>query len=118
MNETGDARSAPAAALDRSALPSPYIQWGPTFGGGLVAAAVFFVLISFATAIGLAVSSVSPSWRDTSVGLVVLSGVWVVLTEKEKAAKVAATRITTWTVFLAPALICFRAILALCFDPG
>jgi hypothetical protein len=39
-------------------------------------------------------------------------------TEKEKAAKVAPTRITTWTVFLAPALICFRAILALCFDPG
>jgi hypothetical protein len=80
MNETGDARSTPAAALDRSALPSPYIQWGPTFGGGLVAAAVFFVLISFATAIGLAVSSVSPTWRDTSVGLVVLSGAWVVLT--------------------------------------
>jgi hypothetical protein len=80
MNETGDARSAPAAALDRSALPSPYIQWGPTFGGGVVAAAVFFVLISFAAAIGLAVSSVSPTWRDTSVGLVVLSGAWVVLT--------------------------------------
>jgi hypothetical protein len=80
MNETGDTRSAPAAALDRSALPSPYIQWGPTFGGGLVAAAVFFVLVSFATAIGLAVSSVSPTWRDTSVGLVVLSGAWVVLT--------------------------------------
>jgi hypothetical protein len=80
MNETGDSRSATAATLDRSALPSPYIQWGPTFGGGLVAAAVFFVLISFATAIGLAVSSVSPTWRDTSVGLVVLSGAWVVLT--------------------------------------
>src|SRR6201997_3967756 len=40
----------------------------------------FFVLISFAAAIGLAVSSVSPTWRDTSVGLVVLSGAWVVLT--------------------------------------
>ena len=80
MNETGDVRSTPAAALDRSALPSPYIQWGPTFGGGLVAAAVFFVLISFATALGLAVSSVSPTWRDTSLGLVVLSGAWVVVT--------------------------------------
>src|ERR1700752_840674 len=80
MNETGDTRSAPAAALDRSALPSPYIQWGPTFGGGLVAAAVFFVLVSFAMAIGLAVSSVSPTWRDTSGGLVVLPGAWVVLT--------------------------------------
>lgn len=80
MNETGDTRSAPAAALDRSALPSPYIQWGPIFGGALVAAAVFFVLMTFATAIGLAVSSASPTWRDTSVGLVVLSGAWVVIT--------------------------------------
>ena len=80
MNETGDARSAAPAVLDRAALPSSYIQWGPTFGGGLVAAAVFFVLISFAAAIGLAVSSVSPTWRDTSVGLAVLSGAWVVLT--------------------------------------
>jgi hypothetical protein len=80
MNELGDSRSEPVAHLDRSTLPSPYIQWGPIFGGGLVAAAVFFVLMTFATAIGLAVSSVSPTWRDTSTGLVVLSGAWVVLT--------------------------------------
>jgi hypothetical protein len=80
MNETPDLRSAPPTGLDRSALPSSYISWGPTFAGGLVAAAVFFVLMSFAVAIGLAVSSVSPTWRDTSVGLVGLSGTWVVLT--------------------------------------
>jgi hypothetical protein len=80
MNVPGDSRSEPAAHLDRSTLPSSYIQWGPTFGGGLVAAAVFFILVTFATAIGLAVSSVSPTWRDTSVGLVVLSGAWLVLT--------------------------------------
>ena len=80
MNEPGDIRSGPAAPLDRSSLPSPYIQWGPTFGGALVAAAVFFVLMAFATAMGLAVSSASPTWRDSSVGLVVLSGAWVVLT--------------------------------------
>jgi hypothetical protein len=36
--------------------------------------------MTFAIAIGLAVSSVSPTWRDTSTGLVVLSGAWVVLT--------------------------------------
>jgi hypothetical protein len=76
---TGPSTS-PAAALDRPGSPNPYIHWGPTFGGGLIAAAVFFVLITFAVAIGLAVSSVSPTWRDTSVGLVVLSGAWVVLT--------------------------------------
>lgn len=79
MNENPDLRSAPGSSLDRAALPSSYISWGPTFAGGLIAAAVFFVLISFAVAIGLAVSSVSPTWRDTSVGLVVLSGAWVVL---------------------------------------
>ncbi len=78
MIDTGD--TAPTTALDRSSLPSLYIHWSPTIGGGLVAATIFFVLISFATAIGLAVSSVSPTWRDTSVGLVVLSGAWVVLT--------------------------------------
>jgi hypothetical protein len=78
MNGPGASLSEPAA--ERSTLPSPYIIWGPTFGGGLVAAAVFFVLMTFATAIGLAVSSASPTWRDTSTGLVVLSGAWVVLT--------------------------------------
>ncbi len=31
-------------------------------------------------AIGLAVSSASPTWRDTSLGLVVLSGAWIVFT--------------------------------------
>jgi hypothetical protein len=38
--------------------------------------------------------------------------------EQKKAAKEAATRTTTWTVFLAQARICFRAIQELCFDPG
>jgi hypothetical protein len=80
MNQPGASLSEPASHLDRSTLPRPYVQWGPTFGGGLVAAAVFFVLMTFATAIGLAISSVSPTWRDTSTGLVVLSGAWVVLT--------------------------------------
>ena len=33
--------------------------------------------MTFAAAIGLAVTSASPTWRDTSVGLTVLSGAWV-----------------------------------------
>jgi hypothetical protein len=57
-----------------------FINWGSIFGGAFVAAASFFIATAFATAIGLAVSSASPTWRDTSVGLVVLSGAWVVLT--------------------------------------
>jgi hypothetical protein len=79
MNETGDV-SVPASSVVLASSANPYIRWSPSFGGGLIAAAVFFVLITFATAVGLAVSSLSPTWRDTSVGLVVLSGAWVVLT--------------------------------------
>ena len=79
MNETGDV-SVPASSAVQAGSANPYIRWSPSFGGGLIAAAVFFVLITFATAVGLAVSSLSPTWRDTSVSLVVLSGAWVVLT--------------------------------------
>jgi hypothetical protein len=57
-----------------------FISWGPIFGGALVAAVSFFIATAFATGIGLAVSSASPTWRDASVGLVVLSGAWIVLT--------------------------------------
>jgi hypothetical protein len=61
--------------------PRPaFFQWSSIFGGALVASSCFFVASTFATAIGLAVSSASPTWRDTSVGLVVLSGAWIVLT--------------------------------------
>lgn len=62
-----------------AARPSPYLSWSPSLAGAVVAASTFFVLVTFASAIGLAVASVSPTWRDTSVGLVVLSGTWVVL---------------------------------------
>jgi hypothetical protein len=57
---------------------SSYVELKPAFAGAVVAAAAFFVLMAFASAIGLAVSSASPTWRDTSVGLTVLSGAWVV----------------------------------------
>jgi hypothetical protein len=71
----------PAAAAPVAAASRPtFFQWSSIFGGALVAAGCFFVATAFATAIGLAVSSASPTWRDTSVGLVVLSGAWIVLT--------------------------------------
>jgi hypothetical protein len=38
--------------------------------------------------------------------------------DKEKAAKMAATRIATWAVFLAQARICCRGAQGLCSDPG
>jgi hypothetical protein len=56
-----------------------YIQWTPAVAGALTAAALAFVLHSFAGAIGLAVSSTAPTWRDASVALQLLSGFYLVL---------------------------------------
>jgi hypothetical protein len=47
--------------------------------GALAAAALAFVMHSFAVAIGLAVSSTAPTWRDASLALVALSGLYLVL---------------------------------------
>jgi hypothetical protein len=62
-----------------SANPVGYVQWTPVVAGALCAAALAMVLHTFAGAIGLAVSSTSPTWRDASIGLFVLSGVYLVL---------------------------------------
>jgi hypothetical protein len=76
MTNATYAEPAPVAVT----TPPAFFQWSSIFGGALVAAGCFFVTTAFATAVGLAVSSASPTWRDTSVGLVVLSGAWIVLT--------------------------------------
>lgn len=72
--------SEPALAPGMATTRPTFFQWSSIFGGALVAAGCFFITSAFATAIGLAVSSASPTWRDTSTGLVVLSGAWIVLT--------------------------------------
>lgn len=59
--------------------PVAYIQWGPVIAGALTAAALATVLHAFAGAIGLAVSSTAPTWRDASVALWLLSGVYLIL---------------------------------------
>jgi hypothetical protein len=56
-----------------------YIEWGPAVAGAIAAAALAFVLHSFAAAIGLAVSSTAPTWRDSSALLQLLSGLYLVL---------------------------------------
>jgi hypothetical protein len=55
------------------------VQWGPVIAGAIAAAALALVLHGFAAAIGLSVSSTAPTWRDTSVALVLLSGLYLVL---------------------------------------
>ena len=56
-----------------------FLQWTPVVAGALVASAVSLVLIAFGTAIGLAIVSSSPTWRDTSPVLTTLSGLYLLL---------------------------------------
>ena len=58
---------------------TPYPEWGPVIAGAIAAAALALVLHSFALAIGLAVSSTAPTWRDASFALVALSGLYIIL---------------------------------------
>jgi hypothetical protein len=55
------------------------VNWPAIIAGSLAAAALALVLHSFAAAIGLAVSSTAPTWRDASVGLWILSGIYLLL---------------------------------------
>jgi hypothetical protein len=55
-----------------------YMPWGPAVAGALAAAALAFVLHTFAAAIGLAVSSSAPTWRVSSLMLQLLSGLYLV----------------------------------------
>jgi hypothetical protein len=71
---------ATAGALPVPGGPLSYIHWGPVIAGAFVAAALSFVLLAFASAVGLAVASPSPTWRDTSVALVLLSGIYILAT--------------------------------------
>ncbi len=69
-----DTRAAPL--VERTAVG---FDWTPVVAGAFAAAALGFVLHSFAIAIGLSVSSTAPTWRDTSFALVLLSGLYLLL---------------------------------------
>ncbi|XIA66837.1 hypothetical protein ACFIOY_13605 [Bradyrhizobium sp. TZ2] len=60
------------------AAPS-YLGWTPAIAGALIATALSAVLIAFGTAIGLGVASSAPTWRDASVALWLLSGIYLIL---------------------------------------
>jgi hypothetical protein len=68
------------APVERGTMASAYLNWSSILAGAIVAPALSFVLISFGSAIGLAVASPSSSWRDTSSALVLLGGLWLLLT--------------------------------------
>jgi len=71
----------PSSASKDSQVSHPFqwVQWGPVLAGALTAAALGFVLDSFGAAIGLAVSSTAPTWRDSSMMLQLLSGLYLIL---------------------------------------
>lgn len=69
------------AANPEAATRTPvHLDWSAAVAGALVAAALSFVLLSFGTALGLAVASPSSTWRDTSSALAFLAGLWLLLT--------------------------------------
>ena len=55
------------------------VEWSPIVVGALIASAVSSILITFGTAVGLGVSSASPTWRDASIALWLLSGIFLIL---------------------------------------
>jgi hypothetical protein len=57
-----------------------YLRWTPIIAGAIVTAALSSVFLSFGTGTGLAVVSSSATWRDTSSLVVLLGGLWLLLT--------------------------------------
>jgi hypothetical protein len=56
-----------------------FMSWSPVVAGAISATALSFVLLSFGVALGLSVASTSPTWRDASTALALLSGLFLVL---------------------------------------
>jgi hypothetical protein len=60
-------------------IAARYISWTPVITGALAATALSFILITFAAAVGLGVTSTAPTWRDASAALWILSGIYLIL---------------------------------------
>jgi len=69
-----DTRPSPVSEAVPTRLPG-----GAIIAGAIAAAALGLVLHTFALAIGLSVSSTAPTWRDASIALVLLSGLYLLL---------------------------------------
>jgi hypothetical protein len=66
-------------AAERPLDTSWTLQWTPIVAGALAACAVSSILVTFGTTVGLGVSSAAPTWRDSSVALWLLSGIFLIL---------------------------------------
>ena len=56
-----------------------YLHWTAIVAGAFSSAAFGFILVTFGITIGLGVSSSSPTWRDASAALSLLSGLFLIL---------------------------------------
>src|SRR6201989_746905 len=72
-----------AAPIGVSPVPrrvAPWnLHWTPIVVGALTATALSLILLTFAATVGLGVSSSSPTWRDASWALWLLSGIYLIL---------------------------------------
>ena len=59
-------------------VPGADVHWSAVIAGAIAAAALSFVLLAFGTGLGLAMNSVSPTWRDASFALWFLTGLYFV----------------------------------------
>lgn len=69
-------------AITESTVPAGVagtdVHWGAVIAGAIAAAALASVLLAFGSGVGMAVNSVSPTWRDASFALWFLSGLYFV----------------------------------------
>jgi hypothetical protein len=59
--------------------PVRYVEWTPVIAGAIAASALSFVLFTFGSSLGIALASSSPTWRDASIALAILSGLYIIL---------------------------------------
>ena len=57
----------------------PLVDWRAVSAGAVIAAGVSTTLLAFGSAIGLSVASASPNWRDSTVWLWLVSGLFLIL---------------------------------------
>src|SRR5690242_9168404 len=76
MTETFETVQSP---LTRAPASYSMVDWRPIIVSGLVAAASSAIMIAFGATLGLGVASAAPTWRDASVSLWIVSGLFLVL---------------------------------------
>ena len=56
-----------------------HISWSAVIAGAIAASALSFVLLTFAASLGLSLASSAPTWRDASLALWILTGLYLIL---------------------------------------